>query len=161
MKPPIDALDAQILSLFGVEPRIGVLEASRRLSVARGTVQARLDRLESQGVVTGWGPEVDPVALGFEVSAFVTLEISQRGHRMIETALAQLPEVLEAHTTSGSGDMIVRVVARTNADLQRVVDAVLTIDGVERSNMVIVLANGVPYRTTPLLERAAGERGIT
>ena len=159
MKQSIDPLDARILALFRAEPRIGVLQAARRLSVARGTVQARLDRLETQGVVTGWGPDVDPVALGFEVSAFVTLEISQRGHRRIEAALAELPEVLEAHTTSGSGDMIVRVVARTNADLQRVVDAVLTIDGVERSNMVIVLANGVPYRTTPLLERAAGESG--
>jgi DNA-binding Lrp family transcriptional regulator len=158
MKPPIDALDARILALFRVEPRIGVLEASRRLSVARGTVQARLDRLETQGIVTGWGPDVDPVALGFEVSAFVTLEISQRGHRTIETALADLPEVLEAHTISGSGDMLVRVVARTNADLQRVVDAVLGIEGVERSNMVIVLANGVAYRTTPLLERAAANR---
>jgi DNA-binding Lrp family transcriptional regulator len=158
MKPPIDALDARILALFRVEPRIGVLEASRRLSVARGTVQARLDRLETQGIVTGWGPDVDPVALGFRVSAFVTLEISQRGHRTIETALADLPEVLEAHTISGSGDMLVRVVARTNADLQRVVDAVLGIEGVERSNMVIVLANGVAYRTTPLLERAAANR---
>ncbi len=158
MKQPIDALDARILALFRAEPRIGVLEASRRLAVARGTVQARLDRLETQGIVTGWGPDVDPVALGFEVSAFVTLEISQRGHRTIESALAQLPEVLEAHTISGSGDMLVRVVARTNADLQRVVDAVLDIDGVERSNMVIVLANGVPYRTTPLLEGAAGGR---
>jgi DNA-binding Lrp family transcriptional regulator len=158
MKQPIDALDARILALFRVEPRIGVLEASRRLSVARGTVQARLDRLETQGIVTGWGPDVDPVALGFEVSAFVTLEISQRGHRTIETALMILPEVLEAHTISGSGDMLVRVVARTNADLQRVVDAVLDIDGVERSNMVIVLANGVPFRTTPLLERAASNR---
>lgn len=155
MKPSIDALDSRILALFRAEPRIGVLEASRRLAVARGTVQARLDRLETQGIVTGWGPDVDPVALGFEVSAFVTLEISQRGHRTIETALARLPEVLEAHTISGSGDMLVRVVARSNADLQRVVDAVLDIDGVERSNMVIVLANGVPYRTTPLLERAA------
>lgn len=158
MKQQIDALDARILALFRAEPRIGVLEASRRLAVARGTVQARLDRLETQGVVTGWGPDVDPVALGFEVSAFVTLEISQRGHRMIETALAYLPEVLEAYTISGSGDMLVRVVARNNADLQRVVDAVLDIDGVERSNMVIVLANGVPYRTTPLLERAARGR---
>jgi hypothetical protein len=54
--------------------------------------------------------------------------------------------------------MLARVVARTHADLQRVVDAVLDINGVERSNMVIVLANGVPYRTTPLLERAAGDR---
>ncbi len=158
MKPSIDALDSRILALFRAEPRIGVLEASRRLSVARGTVQARLDRLETQGIVTGWGPDVDPVALGFEVSAFVTLEISQRGHRAIETALARLPEVLEAHTISGSGDMLVRVVARSNADLQRVVDAVLDIDGVERSNMVIVLANGVPYRATPLLERAARGR---
>ena len=158
MKQSVDVLDAQILALFRAEPRIGVLEASRRLAVARGTVQARLDRLAAQGIVTGWGPDVDPVALGFEVSAFVTLEISQRGHRTIETALTLLPEVLEAHTISGSGDMLVRVVARTNADLQRVVDEVLGIEGVERSNMVIVLANGVPYRTTPLLERAANDR---
>ena len=64
--------------------------------------------------------------------------------------------MLEAHTITGAGDMLVRVVARTNADLQRVVDAVLGIDGVERSNMVIVLADGVPYRTAPLLEGAAG-----
>jgi DNA-binding Lrp family transcriptional regulator len=155
MTQPIDALDARILALFRSEPRIGVLEASRRLGVARGTVQARLDRLESHGVVTGWGPDVDPRALGYEVMAFVTLEISQRGHQHIETSLAALPEVLEAHTITGAGDMLVRVVARTNADLQRVVDSVLDIDGVERSNMVIVLADGVPFRTAPLLDEVA------
>jgi DNA-binding Lrp family transcriptional regulator len=155
MTRPIDELDAQLLSLFAAEPRVGVLEASRRLGVARGTVQARLDRLATRGVVRGWGPDVDPASLGFRVSAFMTLEISQRGHRSIETALAAIPEVLEAHTTSGSGDMIVRVVARTNADLQRVVDDVLVIKGVDRSNMVIALANGVPYRTQPLVEKAA------
>jgi DNA-binding Lrp family transcriptional regulator len=148
-------LDGRILELFRAEPRIGVLEASRRLQVARGTVQARLDRLASQGVVTGWGPDINPGALGYEVMAFVTLEISQRGHRRIESALAALPEVLEAHTITGAGDMLVRLVARSNTDLQRVVDDVLAIDGVERSNMVIVLADGVPYRTAPLIERAA------
>jgi DNA-binding Lrp family transcriptional regulator len=155
VKSPIDSLDGRILELFRAEPRIGVLEASRRLQVARGTVQARLDRLASQGVVTGWGPDINPGALGYEVMAFVTLEISQRGHRRIESALAALPEVLEAHTITGAGDMLVRLVARSNTDLQRVVDDVLAIDGVERSNMVIVLADGVPYRTAPLIERAA------
>lgn len=155
MSKPIDELDASLLALFAAEPRVGVLEASRRLGVARGTVQARLDRMAARGIVRGWGPDVDPAALGYRVSAFMTLEISQRGHRSIESALATIPEVLEAHTTSGSGDMIVRVVARTNADLQRVVDDVLAIKGVDRSNMVIALANGVPYRTQPLVERAA------
>lgn len=49
-------------------PRLGVLEASRRLGVARGTVQARLDRLRREGVVTGFGPDVDPAALGYVVT---------------------------------------------------------------------------------------------
>lgn len=152
----VDRLDAALLALFAAEPRIGVLEASRRLAVARGTVQARLDRLAARGVVRGWGPDVDPAMLGYEVTAFITLEISQRGHRSIETALEQIPQVIEAHTITGAGDVLVRVVARNNADLQLVVDDVLAIDGVDRSNMVIALANGVGYRTQPLIELAAG-----
>ena len=51
-----------MIELFAVEPRIGVLEASRRL-VAHGTVQARLDKLAASAVVTGWGPRPGP--LGF------------------------------------------------------------------------------------------------
>ena len=54
----IDGLDARLIALLAEEPRIGVLEASRRLRVARGTVQARLDRLTQRGVVRGYGPEV-------------------------------------------------------------------------------------------------------
>jgi len=66
-----------------------------------------------------------------------------------------VPEVLEGHTITGAGDMLVRVVARTNADLQNVVDSVLSIDGVQRSNTVIVLATGVPHRVLPLVATAA------
>ncbi len=74
-----DSLDAALIELLAAEPRVGVLEASKRLRVARGTVQARLERLQERGVITGYGPEVDPAALGYEVTAFVTLEIRQAG----------------------------------------------------------------------------------
>lgn len=47
----IDPLDARLITLLTEEPRIGVLECSRRLGVARGTVQARLDRLDRKSVV--------------------------------------------------------------------------------------------------------------
>ena len=43
---PVDRLDAALIELLAAEPRVGVLEASRRLGVARGTVQARLDRMQ-------------------------------------------------------------------------------------------------------------------
>jgi DNA-binding Lrp family transcriptional regulator len=156
---PVDAVDAAILDLFAAEPRIGVLEASRRLRLARGTVQARLDKLAARGVVIGWGPEVDTTALGFPVTAFVTLEIAQSGHDQIGGRLADIPEVLEVHTITGNGDLLCRVVARSNADLQRVIDQVVATDGIGRTSTVIALATQVPHRVLPLVTRAARESG--
>jgi DNA-binding Lrp family transcriptional regulator len=155
----VDGLDVTLLELFTAEPRIGALEASRRLGIARGTVTARLDRLERSGVIAGWGPTLDPAALGHPVTAFLTLEIRQgAGHDAVAGTLATIPEVLEAHTITGAGDMWVRVVARSNADLQRVIDTVLHDPNITRSTTVIALATQVPYRTAPLL-RAAIESG--
>lgn len=148
----IDALDARIVTLFAEEPKIGVLQASRRLGVARGTVQARLDRLARTGVITGWGPDLAPVALGYPVTAFTTLELRQGiGHDLVGAKLARIPEVLEAHTITGDAEMLVRIVARSNRDLQRVLDQVLALDGITRSSTVIALATQVPMRTLPLL----------
>jgi DNA-binding Lrp family transcriptional regulator len=153
----VDELDARLIELLAAEPRVGVLEASRRLGVARGTVQARLDRLQSRGVVTGYGPDVDPVALGHDVTAFVTLEIRQAGgHDPVAHRLADIPEVLEAHTITGAGDMLCRVVGRSNADLQRVIDAIVDVEGVVRASTVIALATPVPYRMLPLVRAVAG-----
>ena len=152
-----DRLDAQLVQLLHDEPRVGVLEASRRLGVARGTVQARLDRMQARGVITGFGPDIDPEALGYGVTAFVTLEIRQAGgHDPVAHGLAVIPEVLEVHTITGTGDMLCRVVAKTNADLQRVIDVIVDVAAVVRASTVIALATPVPYRVLPLV-RTAGD----
>jgi DNA-binding Lrp family transcriptional regulator len=156
----VDSLDAALIELLAAEPRVGVLEASKRLRVARGTVQARLERLQERGVITGYGPEVDPAALGYEVTAFITLEIRQAGgHDPVAERLAAIPEVLEVHTITGAGDMLCRVVARSNSDLQRVIDAIVSAEGVVRSATLISLATQVPYRVLPLVRVAAGRGG--
>lgn len=152
----LDRLDGRIVQLFAEEPRIGVLEASRRLGVARGTVQARLDRLEARGVVRSWAPTLDPAALGFPVSAFATLEISQgKGHAPVARHLRAIPEVLEAHTITGAADLMVRLVAQSNADLQRVIDRVVASPHVVRAATVIVLATEIEPRVLPLVEVSA------
>lgn len=162
----MDDLDRRLIDLFADDPRVGVLEASRRLGVARGTVQARLDRLETSGVVSGWGPDLSPAALGYPVTAFLTLEIRQHdaggpegprsGHDVVGAHLAAIPEVLEAHTITGAGDLWVRVVAHSNTDLQRVIDRVLEDPSIVRSSTVIALATQVGYRVRPLAHAAAG-----
>ena len=152
----MDDLDGRLIDLFAHEPRIGVLEASRRLGVARGTVQARLDKLTATGVITGWGPELSPESLGYPVTAFLTLEILHGvGHEEVAEHLAAIPEVLEAHTITGAGDLWARVVARSNSDLQRVIDQVLADPGIGRSTTVIALAEQIPHRVLPLARAAS------
>ena len=148
----MDDLDRNLIELFAREASSTPTRGSRRLGVARGTVQARLDKLESSGVVTGWGPDLSPEALGYPVTAFLTLEISQSaGHEAVAEHLATVPEVLEAFTITGAGDLWCRVVARTNADLQRVIDRVVAVAGVQRASTVMALATQVPYRVLPLV----------
>jgi DNA-binding Lrp family transcriptional regulator len=157
----MDELDGRLIDLFADDPRVGVLEASRRLGVARGTAQARLDKLAATGVITGWGPDLSPEALGYPVTAFLTLEIRQEtsrgGHDTVGAHLAAIPEVLEAHTITGAGDMWARVVARSNTDLQRVIDRVLETPAIVRSSTVIALATQVPYRVRPLARTRLSE----
>ena len=150
--PDLDDLDRSLLGLVLAEPRLGVLETSRRLGIARGTAQARLTRLEQAGVLD-WAPTVQPAGLGFGVMAFATLEVHQgRGIRQISEHLRSIPEVLEAHTTSGQGDVLCRIVARDHADLQRVLDAITSTQLVARTSTVISLTQEVPYRVAQLLE---------
>jgi DNA-binding Lrp family transcriptional regulator len=155
---PIDELDASLLHALHDTPRAGVLELARRLRVARGTVQARMDRLHQRGIVTGFGPDLDVVALGFGVLAFTTLEIAQGRLLDVVEHLEAIPEVLEAHATSGSADLHCRVVARTNRHLQEVINRILEVQGIDRSTTVIALSDQIPYRVMPLVDAAAGGR---
>lgn len=159
-KKSVDDLDARLLALLAAEPQIGVLGASRRLGVARGTVQARLDRLLAAGVISSQAPTVSPQALGYPVTAFCTLAIQQQaGHDELLDHLDGIPEVLEVHTITGAGDVLVRLVARDNPDLQRVIDEVVSTGIVTRTNTVIALAELMSRRTGPLVEAAAGGGG--
>ncbi len=152
----LDDLDGRLIALFTEQPQIGVLGASRELGVARGTVQARIDRLGERGIIRSWAPQIDPAAMGYPVSAFCTLEIRQgRGHSPVVDHLSGIAEVLEAHTITGSGDLFIHIVARDNADLQRVIDAVVDDEHVIRANTAISLATRIPLRTLPLVQSAA------
>jgi DNA-binding Lrp family transcriptional regulator len=147
----IDELDARLITALAATPRAGVMELARQLGVARGTIQARLDKLQARGIVTGFDPDLHLEALGYEVLAFVTLEIAQGRLDDVVEHLANIPEVIEAHTTTGPGDLHCRVVARTNEHLQQVLNKVLEVSGIERTATHIALTEQVGFRVLPLV----------
>ena len=150
----IDAIDAGIMEQLTVNPRIGLVEVARRLGVARGTVQSRLEKLQQRGVITGFGPELDPANMGYPVMAFVSLEIVQGRLDDAVAGLKQVPEVLEAHGVTGERDLLCRVVARDNGHLQDVINRMVREGAVRRSTSAIAMSRQIPYRVEPLLRAA-------
>jgi DNA-binding Lrp family transcriptional regulator len=152
----IDALDLALLTALTDSPRSGVLELSRQVGVARATVQARLQRLEESGVIAGYGPEIDLGAAGFTVQAFVTLEIAQGALAEVTADLVAIPGVLEAHATTGAGDVLCRVAAESHGALQEILLRLGRSSCVVRSTSVIALSELVPRRALPLLAAGGG-----
>lgn len=153
----IDELDGRLIAAMAEQPRVGLLEISRRLGVARGTVQARLDKLLARGVITGFGPELDPVHMGYPVLAFVFLEISQGRLDEAVAWLEGVPEVIEAYGTSGDRDLLCRIVTHDPGHLQEVVNRILATPAVRRSTSYVALSKQIGFRTGPLVEAAAAE----
>jgi DNA-binding Lrp family transcriptional regulator len=148
----IDELDSRLLAELRDNPRLGLLEISRRLGVARGTVQARLAKLEKRGVVTGYGPEIDPAELGHSIQAFVMLALTQGRLAEAVEALELTPEVLEVDAVSGPEDLICRVAARDPEHLQEIVNRLLATDAIRHSTSYIVLSRPIRPRVQPLVD---------
>ncbi|RJL25204.1 Lrp/AsnC family transcriptional regulator [Bailinhaonella thermotolerans] len=151
---PIDPLDARLLTTMRRNPRIGLTELARKLGVARGTVQARVEKLTARGVIADFGPTVAPASVGYPILAFVQLQIAQGRLAEAVVALEVLPEILEVYGTSGSSDLMCRVVARSTEQLQEIIARILTSPAVRRTDTTIALSTQVPYRIEPLLRAA-------
>jgi DNA-binding Lrp family transcriptional regulator len=156
MTSVIDKLDANLIATLRANPRVGLLEVARRLGVARGTVQARLAKLERTGVITGHGPEIDPSKLGYGVAAFVMIELAQGRLAEAVSVMDAMPELLEADGVSGPQDLICRVVAKDTEHLQQLVNELLRTPAIRRCTSYIVLSRQVPPRTLPLVQSAGG-----
>jgi DNA-binding Lrp family transcriptional regulator len=156
MRTTIDELDARLLLALGENPRATVLALAERTGLSRNTVQARLARLEEREVLTTFERRVSPAALGYPLTAYVTVTVLQRMLTPVADALAAVPEVLEVLGMTGEGDLLVQCVAQDADELYRIAGRLLAIDGVERTTTALVMRTLVEYRIAPLLKGLAG-----
>lgn len=159
MSTPLDRLDADLLALLEDDPRTGVVELAERLGTSRATVQARLSRLRDTGVLRGFRVALDPELLGVPVTALVSIDLSQGALADALVALTAMPHVLEVLTCTGEADLVVRVAAETNSQLQDLIQELLAVPGVVRTTTQIVLTTPVPHRVQPLLRHLTREAG--
>ena len=153
---PIDATDAQLLLALTRHPRATAIALAEQVGLARNTVHTRLARLEQRGALGSFENRIDPSALGYPLTAFVTAQVNQHGLDDVATALSDIPEVLQVHGLSGPTDLLIHVVAADTDDLYRIAGQILAIPDVERTNTSLAMRQLVDYRITPLLQRITG-----
>jgi DNA-binding Lrp family transcriptional regulator len=149
----VDTTDARLLLALAESPRATVLALAERVGLSRNTVQARLTRLEH--ALGSFERRIDPAALGYPLTAFVTVQVTQRMLAEVAAALDGVPEVIEVHGLSGPTDLLAHVVARDADDLYRIAGQLLATEGVERTTTSLVMRPLVEHRVAPLLERLA------
>jgi DNA-binding Lrp family transcriptional regulator len=143
----LDQIDERLIAALALFPRAGMMQIARAIGVARNTAQAHLDRLIEAGVITGFGPELDLRRVGFGVSAFVSLEIAQGRSSAVDEHLAAIPEVVEAYMTTGSADLLCRIVARDNDHLGHLISQILEVPGINRTTTSLILATRIAPRS--------------
>lgn len=139
----MDELDRNILGLLGADARMSVATLARRLKVARSTVQARLERLESTGVIAGYTLKLGEGARQGRLRATVLLTIEPRAQAGILTRLKSISEVERVHTTSGRFDLLLQVAAPNTQVLDQILDQIGAITGVTASESLIHLSTRI------------------
>ncbi len=150
----LDAADKALIGLLRLHPRASVSELARRTGLARGTVHSRLDRLDESGVIIGYGPDIDPRAAGYDVQAFASVSIAQGRHDETIAKLSSIAEIVEVHTVTGDGDLLLRIIATTNDHLHAVLQQVTHIPEVGRTETQLALATPVQRSIADLIATA-------
>lgn len=150
-RPPIDTIDSRILRALAEDPRATVVALAEATGLARNTVHARLAKFESEGVLQTFERRIDPAAIGYPMSAYIQVAVTQRMLAPIAEALAAIPEVVEVNGISGAWDLLVHIVARDADDLYRIAGRILDVDGVEKTTTGLVMRRLVEFRVLPLL----------
>ncbi len=132
--------DRQLLLLLAENARAPTAVLARRLGLSRTTVQARLDRLERDGVIAGYGVRLSDSYAGGLVRAYVMIVLGTKVLARVVPALRAIPEIKSVHSVSGGFDLIVEVAAPSIGELDRTIDRIGEVEGVERTQSSIVLS---------------------
>ncbi|MBE7425822.1 MAG: Lrp/AsnC family transcriptional regulator [Ideonella sp.] len=139
----VDATDKDLLALLRENARAPTAELARRLKLSRTTVQSRLSRLERERVIAGYAVKVNPETEAAHVRAHVLITLEPRRSPAIETELRRIPELRTLHSVSGPFDLIAVVAAPSIGELDRLIDRIGALDGVERTQSAIVLSTRI------------------
>lgn len=139
VKVDLDELDFQILRTLEEDARKSCREIAEKLRVATGTVYNRIKKLTDEGVIKGYIPVIDPVKIGYELTALILIQVEGRYLIDVENEVAKFDEVYYVYDITGEFDVAIAARFKTREKLNKFIKSILTIQHVKRTVTNIVL----------------------
>lgn len=142
----LDDVNRRLLTELHRDPRMSMSELARRAGMSAPAVTERVQRMERDGVITGFRMEVDPAALGLPVTALVRVRPGPGQLPKIAAAAQDTPEVVECFRITGEDCFLIKMHAPSIQDMERLLDRFLLFGQTTTS---IVVSTPVPARALP------------
>jgi Lrp/AsnC family leucine-responsive transcriptional regulator len=150
----IDAVNKRILEELQREPRLTMSELGRRIGMSSPAVTERVRRLEEAGVIRGYRLDLNPVALGLPIAAYIRIRPNSGQLPRVAELAQQIPEIVECHRITGEDCFIVKAYIPAIDQLDRLLDSFLVYGSTTTS---IIQSSPVPLRPPPLPDDAVLE----
>ncbi len=155
-----DEIDLQLVAELQQDCKVSYSELGARVGLSAPSVLERVRKLEKAGIVTGYHALVDGRKLGLDVTAFVGVGFNfPRRIEAIEASMVVLPGVLECHHVTGQHTLLIKVKARNTADLERLISAIRSLEGVESTDTMVVLSTQTERVALPIDAALATRKG--
>ncbi len=141
----IDVVDKQILSILMKDAKTPYTDIAKLIHVSGGTVHVRMRKLEQMGIVTGASLSIDYAKLGYDISAFLGIYLDKSSlYDEVAIELRKIPEVVEAHYTTGLYSIFAKIICRDTSHLKNVLhDKIQKIQGIQRTETFITLQESI------------------
>jgi DNA-binding Lrp family transcriptional regulator len=139
----MDNTDREILALLREDGRASTAQLGRRLGLSRTTVHSRIERLLARRIITGFTVRMGAEQEREQIQAHVLITMTPRLQARAEAALRKLPEVRKLYAVSGQHDSIAIVVTESVAEMDRVLDQIGSLEGIDRTMSFIVLSTRI------------------
>lgn len=139
----LDRTDELILDALQSDGRMSTADLARAVSLSPSSTADRVRRLADAGIITGYTATVDANALGYTITAFVRLAYPSGNYKPVHDLLGVVPEVIEAHHVTGNDCFIMKVLARSMPDLERITGKLATLGSITTS---VVYSSPLPTR---------------
>lgn len=136
----MDTKDRDLIRLLQADARATTTSLAKQLGLSRATVQTRMARLEARGIIRGYTVRVSYDIEQRQIRAHVMISVYPKQNAEVSAALVKQAGVRALYAISGEFDLIAIIAAEGTEEIDRIIDAIGQLDGVERTNSSIVLS---------------------